>query len=100
MAMLFHQGMFSPETATDARVRAVLQSALEHAPALLRPCDLVAGVIRQGDDRLLATLRRAVWPGASLQEVFHAGGNGRADAGRDLPAPRARESFSPRALEA
>jgi ATP-dependent Clp protease ATP-binding subunit ClpA len=96
--MLFHHNFFSPQLLPDQRARDVLISASEQATGLLRPSDVLASAIRLGDERLHATLSRALRQGFSLDDIINAVSDGLPAGVAGSGAKRRRESFTPQAL--
>src|SRR5262245_33319177 len=98
--MLFQNGVFCPEAVGDARVRAALHSAAAVPREVLRPVDLLAGMIRQGNGRVTDPLSKALKPGGSLQDLLAGIENGQILSEGTTVAPRTRASFTALALKA
>jgi ATP-dependent Clp protease ATP-binding subunit ClpA len=96
--MLFHDQVFCPHLAPDGRVREVLARAVAQAPEPIRPSDLLAAVLWQGDEEVLATLAQALQPGRALQEVLDAIRARQAAAGPVPAGERCRDAFTREAL--
>jgi ATP-dependent Clp protease ATP-binding subunit ClpA len=96
--MLFNaDGVFVLEGAPDLRVRAALGAGAEQTSETLRPDHLLAGLIDQGDESLVAALSRAVRPGYALDDLVPST-NGHASSAKAPPSQRTRMSFTQEAL--
>lgn len=99
--MTFHPNIFQSALGMDRRVRAALSAAAESAGAVMRPRDVLAGAIRQGDAAVLEVLTQALRPGQALPEVLEAlEAERESGAGFPFPPLEGRKTFAPELAQA
>jgi ATP-dependent Clp protease ATP-binding subunit ClpA len=68
--MIFENGIFSPRNIGDERTEKVLLTAIERASGFVRPCDLLASAIEDGEPKVLAALSQALEPGCTPRDLI------------------------------